>query len=158
MMSVSFSRPSLTCILHWCRWNSGNSFFYKTNQNLVSIFRVFRFRLFSLIFRLRDETRTSYLLQGVESAWESVGKKRSFPSAFSAANHSTEARSKSGRDASGSMEEGSETAEVREEMRGAEAMIETHHKGDSVSCWEYISINMYFPHLTSCCFIVSLVP
>uniref|UniRef100_A0A671Q196 CUE domain-containing protein n=1 Tax=Sinocyclocheilus anshuiensis TaxID=1608454 RepID=A0A671Q196_9TELE len=33
----------------------------------------------------RDDTRTSYLLQGVESAWECVGKKRSFPSS---ANHS----------------------------------------------------------------------
>ncbi|KAI7813226.1 activating signal cointegrator 1 complex subunit 2, partial [Triplophysa rosa] len=78
-----------------------------------------------------DETRTSYLLQGVESAWESVGKKRSFPSAFSSASHSAGARSKSGRDTSTSMEEGGGIAGVREELRGAEAMTETPHKGDN---------------------------
>lgn len=78
-----------------------------------------------------DETRTSYLLQGVESAWESVGKKRSFPSAFSSANHSTGARSKSGRDTSTSKEEEAGIMGVREELRGAEAMIETPHKGDN---------------------------
>ncbi|XP_056602614.1 activating signal cointegrator 1 complex subunit 2 [Triplophysa dalaica] len=78
-----------------------------------------------------DETRTAYLLQGVESAWESVGKKRSFPSAFSSANHSVGARSKSGRDTSASMEEGAGIAGVREEMRGAEATTETPHKGDN---------------------------
>lgn len=88
--------------------------------------------LFALIIRLRDETRTAYLLQGVESAWESVGKKRSFPSAFSSANHSAGARSKSGRDTSASMEEGAGIAGVREEMRGAEARTETPPKGDNV--------------------------
>uniref|UniRef100_A0A4W4F4I2 CUE domain-containing protein n=1 Tax=Electrophorus electricus TaxID=8005 RepID=A0A4W4F4I2_ELEEL len=37
-----------------------------------------------------DETRTSYLLQGLESAWTSLGKKRSQPSVSSSANHGGE--------------------------------------------------------------------
>lgn len=97
----------------------------------ISVF--YDFVLFSLILRIRDETRTSYLLQGVESAWESVGKKRSFPSAFSSANHSTGARSKSGRDTDASMKEGAGFAGVREKLRGAEAMTDTPSKGDNVS-------------------------
>uniref|UniRef100_A0A8C1CN09 Activating signal cointegrator 1 complex subunit 2 n=2 Tax=Cyprinus carpio TaxID=7962 RepID=A0A8C1CN09_CYPCA len=44
-----------------------------------------------VIYDSQDDTRTSYLLQGVESAWECVGKKRSFPSS---ANHSAGAKSK----------------------------------------------------------------
>uniref|UniRef100_A0A8C2PN88 Activating signal cointegrator 1 complex subunit 2 n=1 Tax=Cyprinus carpio TaxID=7962 RepID=A0A8C2PN88_CYPCA len=58
------------------------------------------FLLFSLTCALRDDTRTSYLLQGVESAWECVGKKRSFPSS---ANHSAGAKSKTGRDLAGAV-------------------------------------------------------
>uniref|UniRef100_A0A8C2Q8Q0 Activating signal cointegrator 1 complex subunit 2 n=1 Tax=Cyprinus carpio TaxID=7962 RepID=A0A8C2Q8Q0_CYPCA len=75
-----------------------------------------------------DDTRTSYLLQGVESSWESVGKKRSFPSS---ANHSTGAKSKTGRDLAVSQKEGAGVLEDREELRGAEAMTDIPHKGDN---------------------------
>uniref|UniRef100_A0A8C1CNJ0 Activating signal cointegrator 1 complex subunit 2 n=2 Tax=Cyprinus carpio TaxID=7962 RepID=A0A8C1CNJ0_CYPCA len=53
-----------------------------------------------VIYDSQDDTRTSYLLQGVESAWECVGKKRSFPSS---ANHSAGAKSKTGRDLAGAV-------------------------------------------------------
>lgn len=69
-------------------------------------------------------------MQGVESAWEFVGKKRSFPSTISSANHSAGAKSKTGRDLEASQQEG---AGVREELRGAEAMTDTPRKGDNVS-------------------------
>lgn len=75
-----------------------------------------------------DDTRTSYLLQGVQSAWESVGKKRNIPSTFPSANHSVEAKGKSGRDTTASQKE---EAGVQEELRGAEAMTITPHKGDN---------------------------
>uniref|UniRef100_A0A673H0V0 Activating signal cointegrator 1 complex subunit 2 n=1 Tax=Sinocyclocheilus rhinocerous TaxID=307959 RepID=A0A673H0V0_9TELE len=75
-----------------------------------------------------DDTRTSYLLQGVESSWECVGKKRSFPSS---ANHSTGAKSKTGRDLAVSQKEGAGVLEDREELRGAEAMTDVPRKGDN---------------------------
>ncbi|XP_059404643.1 activating signal cointegrator 1 complex subunit 2 isoform X3 [Carassius carassius] len=75
-----------------------------------------------------DDTRTSYLLQGVESSWEFVGKKRSFPSS---ANHSTGAKSKTGRDLALSQKEGAGVLEDGEEMRGAEAMTDIPRKGDN---------------------------
>uniref|UniRef100_A0A673HSP8 Activating signal cointegrator 1 complex subunit 2-like n=1 Tax=Sinocyclocheilus rhinocerous TaxID=307959 RepID=A0A673HSP8_9TELE len=75
-----------------------------------------------------DDTRTSYLLQGVESSWECVGKKRSFPSS---ANHSTGAKSKTGRDLAVSQKEGAGVLEDREELRGAEAMMDIPRKGDN---------------------------
>lgn len=78
-----------------------------------------------------DETRTSYLLQGVESAWESVGKKRSFPSAISSSNHRAGAKSKTGRDLAASPTEGAGVSGVREELRGAEAVSYTPRKGDN---------------------------
>lgn len=69
-------------------------------------------------------------MQGVESSWESVGKKRSFPSS---ANHSAGAKSKTGRDLAVSQKEGAGVLEDREELRGAEAMTDIPHKGDNVS-------------------------
>uniref|UniRef100_A0A8C1AT76 Activating signal cointegrator 1 complex subunit 2 n=1 Tax=Cyprinus carpio carpio TaxID=630221 RepID=A0A8C1AT76_CYPCA len=75
-----------------------------------------------------DDTRTSYLLQGVESSWESVGKKRSFPSS---ANHSAGAKSKTGRDLAVSQKEGAGVLEDREELRGVEAITDIPHKGDN---------------------------
>uniref|UniRef100_A0A671S5J0 Activating signal cointegrator 1 complex subunit 2 n=1 Tax=Sinocyclocheilus anshuiensis TaxID=1608454 RepID=A0A671S5J0_9TELE len=75
-----------------------------------------------------DDTRTSYLLQGVESSWECVGKKRSFPSS---ANHSAGAKSKTGRDLAVSQKEGAGVLEDREELRGAEAMTDISRKGDN---------------------------
>ncbi|XP_048044630.1 activating signal cointegrator 1 complex subunit 2 [Megalobrama amblycephala] len=78
-----------------------------------------------------DDTRTSYLLQGVESAWECVGKKRSFPSAISSASHSAGAKSKASRDSAASQKEGAGVLGVREELRGAEAITDTPRKGDN---------------------------
>ncbi|XP_073696359.1 activating signal cointegrator 1 complex subunit 2 [Garra rufa] len=75
-----------------------------------------------------DDTRTSYLLQGVDSAWEFVGKKRSFPSS---ANHSAGAMSKTGRDLTASQKEGAGVLGDREELRGAEAMTDIPRKGDN---------------------------
>ncbi|XP_051550111.1 activating signal cointegrator 1 complex subunit 2 [Myxocyprinus asiaticus] len=78
-----------------------------------------------------DDTRTSYLLQGVESAWESVGKKRSFPSAISSANHSAGVKSKSGREKGASQKIEAGAMGVREELGGAEAMPDIPRKGDN---------------------------
>lgn len=78
-----------------------------------------------------DETRTSYLLQGVESAWECVGKKRSFPSAISSSNYRAGANSKTGRDLAPSLTEGAGVSGVSEELTGAEAMSYTPRKGDN---------------------------
>lgn len=72
-------------------------------------------------------------MQGVESAWECVGKKRSFPSAISSANHSVGAKSKTSRDLAASQKEGAGALGVREELRGAEAMTHIPRKGDNVS-------------------------
>uniref|UniRef100_A0A8C1EH29 Activating signal cointegrator 1 complex subunit 2 n=1 Tax=Cyprinus carpio carpio TaxID=630221 RepID=A0A8C1EH29_CYPCA len=74
-----------------------------------------------------DDTRTSYLLQGVESSWESVGKKRSFPSS---ANHSAGAKSKTGRDLAVSQKEGAGVLEDREELRGVEGAVCTLTAGE----------------------------
>ncbi|XP_050965088.1 activating signal cointegrator 1 complex subunit 2 [Labeo rohita] len=75
-----------------------------------------------------DDTRTTYLLQGVDSAWEFVGKKKSFPSS---ANHSAGAMGKAGRDLAASQKEGAGVLEDREELRGAEAMTDIPRKGDN---------------------------
>uniref|UniRef100_A0A673H2T5 Activating signal cointegrator 1 complex subunit 2 n=1 Tax=Sinocyclocheilus rhinocerous TaxID=307959 RepID=A0A673H2T5_9TELE len=74
-----------------------------------------------------DDTRTSYLLQGVESAWECVGKKRSFPSS---ANQSTGATSKTGRDLAASQKEGAGVLGDGEELRGAEGAVCTVSAGE----------------------------
>uniref|UniRef100_A0A673HUU6 Activating signal cointegrator 1 complex subunit 2-like n=1 Tax=Sinocyclocheilus rhinocerous TaxID=307959 RepID=A0A673HUU6_9TELE len=82
-----------------------------------------------------DDTRTSYLLQGVESSWECVGKKRSFPSS---ANHSTGAKSKTGRDLAVSQKEGAGVLEDREELRGAEGAVCTLSAGELESLLSHI--------------------
>lgn len=69
-------------------------------------------------------------MQGVESAWECVGKKRSVPSS---ANHSAGAKSKTGRDSAASQKEGAGVLGDKEELRGAEAMTDVPRKGDNVS-------------------------
>ncbi|XP_051981085.1 activating signal cointegrator 1 complex subunit 2-like [Xyrauchen texanus] len=78
-----------------------------------------------------DDTRTSYLLQGVESAWESVGKKRSFPSAISSDNHSAGVKTKSVRDKGASQKIEAGAMGVSEELIGAEAMPDIPRKGDN---------------------------
>uniref|UniRef100_A0A672S458 Activating signal cointegrator 1 complex subunit 2-like n=1 Tax=Sinocyclocheilus grahami TaxID=75366 RepID=A0A672S458_SINGR len=75
-----------------------------------------------------DDTRMSYLLQGVESFWECVGKKRCFPSSV---NHSAGAKRKTGRDLAVSQKEGAGVLEDREELRRAEAMTDIPRKGDN---------------------------
>ncbi|XP_043096620.1 activating signal cointegrator 1 complex subunit 2 isoform X2 [Puntigrus tetrazona] len=75
-----------------------------------------------------DDTRTSYLLQGVESAWECVGKKRSFPSS---SNHRGGAEGKTGRDLAASQTDGAGVSGDGEELRGAEAMTDVPQKGDN---------------------------
>ncbi|KAK2845311.1 hypothetical protein Q7C36_010165 [Tachysurus vachellii] len=72
-----------------------------------------------------DDTRTSYLLHAVESAWETTGKKR--PHTLSA-NHNAEPSSKADWDTRSfpNMAE-----EKGAELKGAECMIDVPHKGDN---------------------------
>ncbi|XP_058230967.1 activating signal cointegrator 1 complex subunit 2 [Hemibagrus wyckioides] len=72
-----------------------------------------------------DDTRTSYLLHGVESAWESTGKKS--PPTLSA-NHSAESSSRADRDTCSSQ---NMVDEKGAELKGAECMIDVPHKGDN---------------------------
>ncbi|TRY87714.1 hypothetical protein DNTS_018538 [Danionella cerebrum] len=68
----------------------------------------------------RDDTRTTYLLQGVESAWESVGKRRVITVNTSGAGSTID------RDSAASIAEG-----VREELGEAEAISEIPRNGDN---------------------------
>ncbi|XP_066510920.1 activating signal cointegrator 1 complex subunit 2-like [Hoplias malabaricus] len=75
-----------------------------------------------------DETRTSYLLQAVDSAWDSSGKKR--PPAASSTNKCGDASSKPCWDtSSGLMEAAGGGVSLREEPKGAESMIDIPPKG-----------------------------
>ncbi|KAK1792176.1 hypothetical protein P4O66_012066 [Electrophorus voltai] len=77
-----------------------------------------------------DETRTSYLLQGLESAWTSLGKKRSQPSVSSSANHGGETMSKACWDtAQDQTEAAGGEVELGAELQGAKAMTDIPHKG-----------------------------
>uniref|UniRef100_A0A673H1Q2 Activating signal cointegrator 1 complex subunit 2 n=1 Tax=Sinocyclocheilus rhinocerous TaxID=307959 RepID=A0A673H1Q2_9TELE len=67
------------------------------------------------------------IMPGVESAWECVGKKRSFPSS---ANQSTGATSKTGRDLAASQKEGAGVLGDGEELRGAEGAVCTVSAGE----------------------------
>ncbi|XP_060763553.1 activating signal cointegrator 1 complex subunit 2 [Neoarius graeffei] len=71
-----------------------------------------------------DDTRTLYLLHGVESSWESVGKKR--PHTLSA-NHSTESSK------AGCHSQSSQNVADGEgvELKGATCMIDIPQKGDN---------------------------
>lgn len=83
---------------------------------------------------IRDETRTSYLLQGVESAWDSVGRRKPqsqtqhhFPIAPANQGVAYGAASLSGFKLH-------EEQEPREEsLRGAEALVDVPQKGNNVS-------------------------
>uniref|UniRef100_A0A3B4CKI6 CUE domain-containing protein n=2 Tax=Pygocentrus nattereri TaxID=42514 RepID=A0A3B4CKI6_PYGNA len=75
-----------------------------------------------------DDTRTSYLLQAVESAWDSIGKKR--PVTASSANQSGDPVSKAYPDIRPAlMEAAGGGATIGEERRGAEAMVDIPCKG-----------------------------
>ncbi|KAK1893288.1 Activating signal cointegrator 1 complex subunit 2 [Dissostichus eleginoides] len=65
-----------------------------------------------------DETRTSYLLQGVQSAWDSVGHRRPH-------SHSQY------QGAAGGAAEAREPERGGEGLRGAEAMVDAPRKGDN---------------------------
>lgn len=97
---------------------------------------------------LRDDTRTSYLLHGVESAWESTGKKR--PPTLSA-NHSAESSSRAERDARSPQ---NMAVEKGAELKGAECMIDIPHKGDNVSLSTLFLVHLFnilfFPLLFIC--------
>lgn len=88
----------------------------------------------SLTSSIRDETRTSYLLQGVESAWDSVGRRKPqsqsqqhFPIAPANQGVAYGAASSSGFKLQ-------EEQEPREEsLRGAEALVDVPQKGNNVS-------------------------
>lgn len=82
-----------------------------------------------------DETRTSYLLQGVESAWDSVGRRKpqnqiqhKVPSAYQgAAGGAAAAASSSGF----TLKEDREPEGREERLRGAEAMLDVPQKGNN---------------------------
>ncbi|KAF3851489.1 hypothetical protein F7725_013261 [Dissostichus mawsoni] len=67
-----------------------------------------------------DETRTSYLLQGVQSAWDSVGRRRPH-------SHSQY------QGAAGGAAEAREPERGGEGLRGAEAMVDAPRKGNNES-------------------------
>ncbi|XP_029017383.1 activating signal cointegrator 1 complex subunit 2 isoform X2 [Betta splendens] len=77
-----------------------------------------------------DETRTSYLLQGVESAWDSVGRRKPksqfqpMSSSFSSVRQGVEGGSPKRRDAR-------EPGDGGESLRGAEAMLDVPRKGNN---------------------------
>lgn len=97
---------------------------------------------------LIDDTRTSYLLQGVESAWESVGRRKpqshvqhKVPSATAAYQGAAGGAGAAGASSSGfelhkGQEPGGETGGRREggegeSLRGAEAMLDVPRKGNN---------------------------
>ncbi|CAB1320203.1 unnamed protein product [Coregonus sp. 'balchen'] len=92
-------------------------------------------------FPLLDETRTSYLLQGVEDAWDSVGRRRtqSRPQQTHSSAGLTGQGAEGGAGAWGGAGAGAwggemgirEPGEGGETPRGAEAMLDTPHKGDN---------------------------
>ncbi|XP_062273434.1 activating signal cointegrator 1 complex subunit 2 [Scomber scombrus] len=81
-------------------------------------------------FPVIDETRTSYLLEGVQSAWDSVGRRKPqshnqlrASSAFDGAV--------AGASSSAGFHEVREPAEGGESLRGAEAMLDVPRKGNN---------------------------
>lgn len=92
-------------------------------------------------FCLSDETRTSYLLQGVESAWDSVGRRKpqsQTRTSQAQASASLSANRGPAAGAAASSSAGSKPQEVREpaegeSTRGAEAMLDVPQRGNNVS-------------------------
>lgn len=92
-------------------------------------------------FCLSDETRTSYLLQGVESAWDSVGRRKpqsQIQTSQAQASASLSANQGPAPGAAASSLAGSKPQEVREPAegespRGAEAMLDVPQRGNNVS-------------------------
>lgn len=85
-----------------------------------------------------DETRTSYLLQGVESAWDSVGRRKPqsqiqlrTSSSFVANQGAVGGASAASSSASFNPQEVREPGEGGESLRGAEAMLDVSRKGNN---------------------------
>uniref|UniRef100_A0A3Q3FUA5 Activating signal cointegrator 1 complex subunit 2 n=1 Tax=Labrus bergylta TaxID=56723 RepID=A0A3Q3FUA5_9LABR len=80
-----------------------------------------------------DETRTSYLLQGVESAWDSVGRQRpqSHIHQKSVAAHQGAAGAAAAASSSAGFQKVPEPQGGRESPLGAEAMLEVPRKGNN---------------------------
>ncbi|XP_035022151.2 activating signal cointegrator 1 complex subunit 2 isoform X1 [Hippoglossus stenolepis] len=76
-----------------------------------------------------DETRTSYLLQGVESAWESVGRRKPPSQIQPKANQGAAAASSAGFNPQNQVREPGEGS-----ARGAEAMLDAPRKENGVVC------------------------
>lgn len=102
-------------------------------------------------FCLSDETRMSYLLQGVESAWDSVGRRKpqsqtrtsqAQASASLSANREPAAGAAASSLASSKPQEVREPAEG-ESTRGAEAMLDVPQRGNNVSSDCYRSMHDY---------------
>lgn len=92
----------------------------------------------SLTAPVSDETRVSYLLEGVESAWDSIGRRnpqaqRKVPS-VSAYRHQPDgaaaASASASADVQGQKERGFDGGD---DLRGAEAMVAMAQAGNNVS-------------------------
>lgn len=85
---------------------------------------------------ISDETRTAYLLQGVQSAWESVGQRKpqnqaEHKSPSSVANQGGADFAAAASSSSFKLQEDHVHREV--EVMGAEALVCVPHKGNNVS-------------------------
>lgn len=79
---------------------------------------------------ISDETRTSYLLQGVQSAWDSVGQRKP----QNQVEHKSPSSAEAEEGASSSSFKLQEDQVHRElEVIGAEALVCVPHKGNNVS-------------------------
>lgn len=85
---------------------------------------------------MSDETRTSYLLQGVQSAWDSIGRRKP-QNQVGHKSHSSVAN-QGGADfaaaaSSSSFNLSKDQVPREEEVLGAEALVYVPHKGNNVS-------------------------
>uniref|UniRef100_A0AAX7TVL6 CUE domain-containing protein n=1 Tax=Astatotilapia calliptera TaxID=8154 RepID=A0AAX7TVL6_ASTCA len=97
-----------------------------------------------------DETRTSYLLQGVESAWDSVGRRKpqsQTRTSQAQASASLSANREPAAGAAASSLAGSKPQEVREpaegeSTRGAEAMLDVPQRGNNGAVYPVIGAEL----------------
>uniref|UniRef100_A0A7N8YPB7 Activating signal cointegrator 1 complex subunit 2 n=1 Tax=Mastacembelus armatus TaxID=205130 RepID=A0A7N8YPB7_9TELE len=88
----------------------------------------------SLLPEKSDETRTSYLLQGVESAWDSVGRRKPQSRTKSKASSlvpSSQEGAGGAASSAGINRETREPGDGGESVRGAEAMLDVPQKGNN---------------------------
>ncbi|XP_030647122.1 activating signal cointegrator 1 complex subunit 2 [Chanos chanos] len=77
-----------------------------------------------------DDTRTSYLLQGVESAWESLGRRKPHPVLPMTSHQGAEYSSKALWEGGGLQAEAAGEI-MADQPRGAEALMEPPHRGEN---------------------------